>query len=564
MHERRSSRAILKYVLEVMPPALLCALALAMPRGARAGDLGSDTFRPGPGALFADDASSHERPEPDAPRVEPGASVEQSGSGPSRDWMHLLQGVACGEVTTSTALIWARASVPSLVHVECATDPAFAHRLPAPAPVRSLESDDNTVVVPLTGLGPDTAYYYRVWLTDDAHPELTSDRHVGKFRTAPDPIAPAPVTLVWAGGLGGDERCRRAGHGYTVFKEMEALAPDFYIGAGDMIYADGDCPRGGPDGAGDWQNEEGDFPSVTETAVSWDDAAGLRDVFRRHWRYNRADPHLQRFLAGTAFYPQWDDHEVVGGFGAGWSYWNAATRDRSGYATLVGEGGAAFREYAPIARTGNDAPIYRSYRWGRDVEIFLLDPRSYRSRDDELDLPSAGKTMLGAEQLEWLRNGLTQSTATWKIVSSVVPLTIPTGDDATGRDGWASGEVETGYERELSDLLASLDHAGVRNLVFLSSDAGWPAEIRCRKDFDGDGTPLTFHELSSPQLSAAEAAPVPLDPSLAPQLLWSAKGLGFGVLRAQAGTNGPSHLVVEMRGENGKPLAGSTLDLTAE
>ena len=87
---------------------------------------------------------------------------------------------------------------------------------------------------------------------------------------------------------------------------MQALAPDFFIGNGDLIYADGDCPAVGPAG---WVNIPGDFPNITSPSVDWTDAAAVREVYLRHYRYNRADPFFQSFLRSTPLIAQWDDHE---------------------------------------------------------------------------------------------------------------------------------------------------------------------------------------------------------------------------------------------------------------
>ena len=85
--------------------------------------------------------------------------------------------------------------------------------------------------------------------------------------------------------------------------------------------------------------------------------------------------------------------------------------------------------------------IYRSFQWGKDLDLLILDARSNRSRNDIADTPENNKTMLGKEQLKWLKENLLNSNATWKIVSSDVPVSIPTGANASmfGRDGWANG-----------------------------------------------------------------------------------------------------------------------------
>jgi alkaline phosphatase D len=147
---------------------------------------------------------------------------------------------------------------------------------------------------------------------------------------------------------------------------------------------------------------------------------------------------------------QWDDHEVINDFGAPWTYWNSATIDRPGYPNLVAQGLDAFFLYSPIERQAADRNrIYRSFRWGQDVEVFVLDARAYRDRNDLPDTAANDKDMLGKEQIAWLVEGIRTSTATWTIVSSDVPMSITTGSVQFGRDAWANlGAEPTGFERE--------------------------------------------------------------------------------------------------------------------
>ena len=64
--------------------------------------------------------------------------------------------------------------------------------------------------------------------------------------------------------------------------------------------------------------------------------------------------------------------------------------------------------------------LYRSLRWGRHLELFVLDTRSYRDPNSALDSQQQPKTMLGSEQLAWLKDGLASSSATWKVIVSSV------------------------------------------------------------------------------------------------------------------------------------------------
>jgi len=70
--------------------------------------------------------------------------------------------------------------------------------------------------------------------------------------------------------------------------------------------------------------------------------------------------------------------------------------------------------------------IYHSFRSG-NVEVFVLDLRSMRTPQAKavskvgsqwIYNPPVGYSILGAEQTAWLRNGLMNSTATWKIIIS--------------------------------------------------------------------------------------------------------------------------------------------------
>jgi alkaline phosphatase D len=355
--------------------------------------------------------------------------------------------------------------------------------------------------------------------------------------------------------VGGQQLCRDAAvGGYAIFDRMRALAPDLGVFNGDLVYADGDCPEAGRDGR---RNVPGDFPNVLD--VDWTDVPALREAFRRHWRYNRADPFVRRFLAATPVVSQWDDHEVANDFGAGWTYWNPSTVSRPGYPNLVREGRQAFLDWSPLA----GERIYRSFRYGRALELFVLDQRSYRSRNDLPDTLENMKTMLGRRQIEWLVRSLQGSRAVWKVVSADVPISTPTGSVANGRDGWASGGEDTGFERELMAVLGALDAANVTNLVFVVTDVHFARNVRYAVDADLDGDTLVFHELVSGPLSAIRLPVAPLDPTTAPVELYAEGGIfNFGYARIRRGRDGRMHFLYDVRGEDGRPRPGSVLDLS--
>jgi alkaline phosphatase D len=484
--------------------------------------------------------------------------------------LQITHGIACGDVTAHGAVIWARCNAEGQMRVQCSRDPAYLESVIDLADVPALGGEDNTASVRLRNLTPGSLYHYRVWFMNQPETEETvlSYANEGTFTTPPDSSTSAPVRFVWGHGLGGDGHCRLEGHGYGIFTRMADLEPDFFVALGSMIYAEDECRAKVSEGKSTWENIPGGFSSVSAPEVAWEQLSQTRHIFWQHWRYTRADEHLRHLLSRTCFYGQWDDGEVLRDFGGSWDYWNAENRDRQGYPLLVLEGRDAFLEYTPIARDPQEVNrIYRSFHRGKDLDLFLLDVRSYRSRNDEPDTPDNHKTMLGTRQLEWLRQGLLHSTATWKVVSCGVPLSVPIGDPQHGRDGWAAGdETDTsGFERELLDLLGSLDRGHVRNLVFLTAGANWAAQIRYEQDLDGDGQPLLFHELLVGPLSARPSEPTAVDATLAPLLLYDEGGFfNFGSANITRQADGKVHLLAEVRGEDGKARPGSSLDLVAQ
>ncbi len=312
--------------------------------------------------------------------------------------------------------------------------------------------------------------------------------------------------------MDGHGYCREAEDGYGVFDTLDKLSPDFFVANGDMIYADTECPTEGPE---ERHNVPGDFSRIDSPEIDWTNEAQLQELYWRHWRYHRADPHFQRFLGVTPVYVQWDDHEVINDFGARWPLW-PPDRDREGFANVVEAGRNALFHYNPIDRHPDEPHRnYRSFRWGKDMELFLIDARSYRDRNDRPNPAAHPKSLLGKEQLAWLKQGLASSDATWKIVSSDVPLSAPTGSQAEtyGRDGWANGtktdfSSQTGFEQELLNLLAHLDASDVENLVFFVTDVHVALSIRYDADADGDGDRFVFHEfISGPLIAGKLLAP---------------------------------------------------------
>ncbi len=373
----------------------------------------------------------------------------------------VTHGVAVGEVTDTSAVVWARTEQAGFMHVRLIGPGGASRWVPVSA------EHDFTGQIQLQGLRPGTRYAYKVWFSRERHaPPVPEAVAQGSFRTAPSPDSAAPVIFAWGGDVGGQNVCRDANRGMPLFRAVDQLAADFFIGLGDMIYADGVCEPTGRYGNPQIPGDFGPSASLEE--------------FWAHWKYNREDEGFQRLLSHTPYFGVWDDHEVVNDFGP-----LNDTRDRPPYTPgvhLMPIGLKAFWDYNPLVQDPlTPDRLYRSFRWGKHLELLLLDTRQYRDHNRQPDSDEFPKSMLGKEQLTWLKHRLQATEATWKVIVSSVPLAIPTGfPPENGRDGWADFDQETGYERELLELVRFLKDKDIRNVVFITTDVHFAAAFRYR------------------------------------------------------------------------------------
>jgi alkaline phosphatase D len=389
----------------------------------------------------------------------------------------VTHGVVVGDVTSTSAVLWARADRAATLNV---TLSGGGHGPVDRVPVRA--ASDFTGTTLLSRLKPATTYDYRVWFSLGAPGVGRGPAVRGSFRTPPADTTRSAVRLAFGGDVAGQNVCRDAVEGFPIFDTVRSWRPDVFVGLGDMIYADNGCETTGRYGN----------PQVGGVGIATDLAG-----FRSHWRYNRADAASQRLLASTGYVGVWDDHEVVNDFGP---LTDAPTAPPYTGAHLMPLGLEAFLEYTPL-RTSADAPrrLYRSLRWGKHLELFVLDTRQYRDSNAALDSPTAPKTMLGWEQLTWLKERLAASDATWKVVVSSVPISIPTGFPPTnGRDGWANTDQATGFEQELLGIFRFLRERDIQT-VWITTDVHF-AEVFRYRPFAGSS--FTVHELATGPLNA--------------------------------------------------------------
>ncbi|NGZ59782.1 MAG: hypothetical protein CV081_04685 [Nitrospira sp. LK265] len=422
----------------------------------------------------------------------------------------LPQGVAVGDVSSDSALLWLRTEGPAIVQVEWASLSVWERAskmgtVTAPvfrtAELMTTGESDYTLTIPLESLSPATSYRYQILIAprgQDSQRVPTKVVARGEFTSLPDQTTSAPVTFAWSGDLGGGGRCRQGVGGYPIFDVIQRHHPDFFLFLGDTIYSDHICPSP--------PNEAGaDFKAST------------LEMYRLRHRYQRGAEALRRFLETTPVYVMWDDHDVRNNFAGP-------------YDEQMPTGRQALREYWPIASPSQDPHrLYRLVRFGADLELFILDTRQYRSRNADPDGPV--KTMLGAAQLAWLLDGLRTSTATWKVIVTSVPLSIPKGGNVNvpGYDGWAGGPDGTGFERERQVIVDAILDQKIKNVVFIAGDVHWAQANAYDPDQDGV---IDFHEYIAGPLSAPPGRFAPTREELHPTQLFHEVGYhNFGLVR---------------------------------
>ncbi|OMP67380.1 glycerophosphodiester phosphodiesterase [Domibacillus epiphyticus] len=414
---------------------------------------------------------------------------------------YISHGAASGEVTDTSAVLWARSNEPSLLKFEISQDPRFKKK-PIVKKLKAEKENDSTAQVKVDGLTPNTVYHYRV----KAH--KGSNEVAGTFKTAPDGKAEEPLTLVWGGDTGGQGNIPP----FKSFSAMADLNPDFFLFSGDTIYADNPTPAV-PDGS----------------------SKTIED-FRAKYKENRTDPHLRKLLQSTSTYAIWDDHEVINDF--------------SGPSEpLTSTGLKAFTEYWPLLKENSDpSKLFHKYSWGNTLDLIVLNNRGYRDPNTQVDGPD--KTMLGKEQLNWLKQELIQSDAKVKLVASSVPISIPTGK-VNHRDGWANADHidpndPTGYETEFKQISDFILQNEIKNVNFVTTDVHYADMIQYDPDRNGS---VDYRELVSGPLGAVMINPPELDPTFGPERLYAEGGFfNFGVLKVDPKEE---QMTVEIRDENG-------------
>jgi alkaline phosphatase D len=364
------------------------------------------------------------------------------------------EGVASGDPGPRAVTLWTRVAELERrggVRLEVARDKGFRNVV-ARETITTGPASGGSVKARVTGLKPYEQYYYRF-------ETRSSESDVGRFRTAPPADSRQELTFAFFS-------CQDWTHGfYNAHEVMAREDLDFVVCLGDYIYAE--TYHSIADGTGvrdDTIGSPGDAPRITLAAMTLDD-------YRSKYALYRQDAALRKVHARAPMVAIWDDHEVQDNY-AGAAPGGGLPPEQGFSDARRAAGYRAFFESMPTFAGRHDR-IYRALRFGKTLDLFMLDQRQYRADQPcgdeiapacaELDQP---RDFLGRTQMRWIKQELQRSRAAWKVIGNevmVMPAKV-TGDAFVEFDSWQ------GYPREREELLAHIDRKRIRDVVFVTGD----------------------------------------------------------------------------------------------
>ena len=307
----------------------------------------------------------------------------------------------------------------------------------------------HSVHVEVSGLEPGREYWYRFRAGDEIS-------RTGRTKTAPP--AGSAVDRIRFATCG----CNHYEQGYfTAFRRIAEEQFDFVFHNGDYIY------EGRADG--------GRFDRLRQH--NGQEVYTLVDYRNRYALY-KSDHDLIAAHASAPFVVTWDDHEVSNNY--------AGDFDERGTPPeiFVLRRAAAYQAYyetmplrASSLPVGSHMRIYRRLQFGNLIDFNVLDTRQWRSDQACGDGQHTGcadalapdRTMMGAEQEQWLFNTLADSKARWTVIGQQVP-TFARDMAKFDPDGRFSMDKWDGYVAARQRLYARLQETKPPNPIVLSGD----------------------------------------------------------------------------------------------
>jgi alkaline phosphatase D len=349
------------------------------------------------------------------------------------------------------------------------------------------QSRDYTVKVDVTGLQPNTFYFYEF-----THNGYNSVR--GRTKTAPlgsvDSLRFAVVS------------CANYEAGYfNAYKIITARNDvDAIIHLGDYIY--------------EYEHAGYAFNATSNRLFEPSNEITVLNDYRTRYSVYHLDEDLMRLHQQYPFFNVWDDHESA----------NDAYKDGAENHTEGAEGlwvnrkkysRQSYFEWIPIREqgVGNDSIIYRVIPYGNLVDFIMLDTRIH-GRDEQVSATSSAvndtaRTILGNDQFGWLKQQLSNSSKQWKVIGQqvmIAPLEI--FGVPVNADQW------DGYAADRLKLMNYVLDSTITDVVALTGDihTSWANDVPTAS-YLPDGTGSAFVEFVTTSVTSP-GLPIPFPISL--------------------------------------------------
>jgi alkaline phosphatase D len=405
-------------------------------------------------------------------------------------------GVASGSPRPDGFVLWTRLAPEPLagggmpeenveLAWELAADEGFRH-IVRTGTATAIPALAHSAHVELTGLEPARWYWYRFTAGDAMSP-------IGRTRTAPaDNAVVERLRFAFAS-------CQQYEQGYfAAHRHLAAEDLDLIVFLGDYIYESS------------WgrnhvrKHNAGEPYTLSE--------------YRNRYALYKSDSDLQRSHAIAPWIVTWDDHEVDN------DYANDRSEDLDPkFLTRRAAAYQAYYEHMPLALRalprGPDAQLYDSYAFGDLATFFVLDDRQYRAHqacpkpgrggsnvvEDCAERLAPGRTMLGAAQEAWLRDGLARSRAKWNVIAQQTLMAQLDRKPGPGRSFWNDGW--DGYPAARARLLNDIAQLRPSNPLVISGDVHchWVADLK--PDFDAPQSPVVATEFCGASITSQDPSP---------------------------------------------------------
>lgn len=324
--------------------------------------------------------------------------------------------VAAGDVDSSSAILWTYYEGFYPLRVCVWTGQE------EPIWQEATRMDGGFVQLEISGLLSNRRYQYAFFETGFRGQDLVARSIIGSFKSAPDPEELVPLKF-------GAVSCVKHLFEPVILEHAGARTDlDFFLHNGDNSYNDG-------------------MVTLNE--------------FRSRWAKTLGKKGSRMLRRSTGMIAALDDHEIEDNFNV-----EAIEQNK------LMAGKRAFFEHMPMRRNPQSRDqIWRKLSWGKTADIFVLDCRTERVSSEEQYISPA--------QMRWLKTGLLESKAMFKVIMNPVPI----GEYAhfpLRYDRWE------GFPRQREEILRHIDFHQIKNLLWVSGDFHFASLGRV--SYDGPGS----------------------------------------------------------------------------